>query len=365
MSIGIYSRYRRHDATLAALALARFLRQRASDFSLFARDWRVPYLDPDWDNKIGGYQTSFHPRAVAYRRAAHKRQKAAYRKWVAKHSLIIWTEPPAEDDLYWAKKNHKNTHYAWCSWDTISQHDEWALNISDRILMPSKQQYEAVTLRFKIPHVEIVPYVPCLPTTFKGPKQDQYVRLFLSLYGSQLRQVEKGALQAMLAVMRRNKHVRCVVAGSKGLKSYIVKDMQRYANDSGGRFGFVRDCSWPQQVSLMGQADLVLWPCLRDGFGVVAKTAFAMGTPVAAFGIYPVHEYLNSGVDSVVLPCNHERNWLSVEHAQPDYHAYTNMIDEAIAKPNYLALLAIGASNSHLAAHAAFVEAWGKHLPAS
>lgn len=362
MKVGIYVCWQKHDAALAAAGLATHLCGRSVACSIRTRTWRTGPVDPFWDRRVEGGRRHFHPWALDKKRIARRLEKADFRAWAARQDVIVWPGPPDEDDYLWLMFEARKRQVVWCGLDMLQPADEWVLGLSTKLLLPSRRQYDVVAKHYTAADADVAPFDAGMPTAFKPPRADKYVRLFMSLHGSQLRKVERAAVGVLVDVARRNPHVLCVAAGAKGLDGSAVDEMRRAGAELGPRFRFEDDRPWPDHQAFMAEADLTVWPAVYEGMGIVGVTSMSVGTPVLANKIMPVTDYFADKVNSRLLPCQSSANWLGVPRARPEYGRMAEALHELVQQPDYLAYLSLGASNTHMLRRQAFSAAWDKHL---
>lgn len=344
MSIGLCIRYQKHDATFAGLAVAAYLKGRGTLFTIRARGWRARKVDPDWDQRIEAGHRNAHTWALDHKGENQKKLWLDYQRWVLRHKLIVWTEPPGEDELFFSLR-HNRSNVLWTSWDRIKADDEWALNMVDTLVVPTEEQRGLFKARWKLKGVQVVPWDPLLPITRKQAVPRNEVRLFLSIYGSQLHRVGLGSVLSVSRVMNTCAHVRATIACSKGLSNYTRREFRALQRAHGDKLQIVYDCPWTEQILLMARHDLTVWPTMVDGVGLVGLTSLYMGTPVISFDVSPVNEVLTGGVNSVLVPCKKEQDWLGVPHAAPDHRRFEHSLREVCKSQKLLRELT---SRTHL-----------------
>jgi glycosyltransferase involved in cell wall biosynthesis len=314
--IGIVTRYRKQDATFAALAVARRMDATARPCSLFCYDWRVGSIDPTYDNRV---------------------RKCSFRQWLSKVKHIVWTAPV---DGYFIdqaqRKGVRSTLYT--SWDQLEQYDERVLHEYSHVIVPSAVQAMQLRDRFKLRNVAVLPYDCGMPHTDKSDSSrgDGRIRLFLSLYGTQLHRVDLSAILILAGLVNDFANVDVTVACSKGLALYMLRELKWLRKRHQDRWRNLWDCPWNEQVIEMAEHDLTVWPAKWDGFGLVGSTSLAMGTPVISWDVNPINEHLSSGRNSILVSCDVEYNWLGVPHVKPDYEEFDYVLRWLLQEPNAL-----------------------------
>jgi glycosyltransferase involved in cell wall biosynthesis len=363
MTIGLCMRYQKHDSTFAGLSVASYLKGRGISFSIRAAGWRARHVDPDWDERVAGGTTCFHKWALDRKAHSHRKMWRAYQRWIQQHSQILWTEPPQDKELFFALRHGRHT-VLWTSWDRIRAEDDWALNMVDVLAVPTEEQRNLIRRRWKIKDVHVIPWDPLLPITRKrSVAKDGLVRIFMSIYGSQLDRVGLGSVLALSKVIRTNANVRATIACSKGLSAFTRREFRALKRLHGDNMIFLNDCPWHEQVMAIAHHDLTLWPTLTDGLGLVGITSLYMGTPVFSFNIPPVSEVLSAGVNSVLLSCKKEVDWAGVIHASPDHRKFEDALRTLCGDVNRLAELTAHTHKTLVKNRDAFMTGMAKVLP--
>lgn len=83
----------------------------------------------------------------------------------------------------------------------------------------------------------------------------------------------------------------------------LPRDRQELVH-MGGKFALESKVDWVSHTYYMKMADLVLWPTTREGLGLVGMESILQGTPVVAYDVPPVNEYLAHGVNSSLARCS-------------------------------------------------------------
>jgi glycosyltransferase involved in cell wall biosynthesis len=316
--IGIYTKYRKYDSTLAVLALARSLELQGRHISINAHEWREANVDTLFDNRV---------------------TQRSFQAWLPKLRHIVWAFPGEISQIDAARKlGIRSTLYT--SWDQLVPYDEKVLSSYSQVLLPTLVQAMKVRDKFGLKNVAVLPWYCHFPVTNKDSNTTVgKIRLFLSLYGNQRRHVDLASLGLLANVVRDFDKVEVTVAGSRGLSKYARKELRVYKKQLGTRFTVLDDCSWREQALLMGKHDLTVWPTLTDGFGLVGLTSLHMGTPVIAWDMNPINEHLALGRNAILVPGELDYNWLGVPRIKPDYAEFNRILRWLLDKPKELAEL--------------------------
>jgi len=367
VAVGIYTRYQKHDATFAAISLASYLRKIGVRVSLCARGWRASNVNPLWDNLLVTCNAKAHSRARDKKRATVSASWSAWKMWCRSHTCIVWTEPPSEEELFFARHAGLKT-ILWSSWEKVHDDYDWAINMVDAVLVPSYAQRDMFRRRFKLHEndsvLDVVPYVPDLPVTVKDHKSLPHDSpcIFVSLFGSQLRRVNIGSISSLSRILRACPRAKLVVACSRGLSRAARYTLQYIYRTYTDRVVLIPSCPWHTQMQLMAASQLTLWPAVFDGFGLIGITSLHMGTPVVAFDAPPFSEYLHNTQDSILVPSRVDRDGCGAARVTADYKRYEACVVEMIRKPDIIAGLTSNTAKHLNSLRSSFTSGWSRHL---
>lgn len=342
--LAIVIRYRKHDCTLAALAVARYLDMSARRYTLIRLDWRAGSIDPAYDNKV---------------------HQIPFGKWLPKISHVLWTIPADEFYISYLRE-HKVRNTLYISWDQVERYDEKALSLYTHVLVPSLIQAMQLRDTFNIRNVAVLPYDSGLPHTLKldsNGRNDGKIRLFLSLYGLQLGRVDLASFFVLSSILKDVPNLHVTVGCSKGLAPFTKRDLIQLHKRFGPRWMNLWDCPWYEQAVQMGEHDLTIWPARWDGFGIVGSTSLAMGTPVVSWDVTPINEYLSAGRNSLLVPCDVEYNWLGMPKVKPDYEEFNRILRWLVSRPQDIAELRRHTAEKLESRRVDFRKGWDVVLP--
>jgi glycosyltransferase involved in cell wall biosynthesis len=339
--ISIVTRYRKHDCTLAALAIARHFEDMTRRYALISYDWRTGFVDPAYDNKV---------------------RHTAFQRLLTKTKHFVWTAPVDNYFIETAQKHGiRSTLYT--SWDQLEPYDEKVIGEYTHVLVPSLVQAMQLRDRFKLRNVAVLPYDGGLPHTIKSTFCDSRIRLYLSLYGAQLHRVDFSAIILLSHLVRDMPNVHVTIGCCKGLAQYTKREIKLLAKMYPDRWRVLWNCSWPQQAIEMGQHDLTIWPARWDGLGLVGITSLTMGTPVIAWDVTPMNEYLSAGRNSILVPVPVQYNWIGMPVAQPDYTEFDRILRWLITQPDMLTELKQHTNEQLPGRREDFQKGWNAILP--
>jgi glycosyltransferase-like protein len=142
-------------------------------------------------------------------------------------------------------------------------------------------------------------------------------RVMLSIGGIEPRKNTLTSLRAFDAARKqfhgKGETLVWVIGGGETLFDYRAyrEEFFSEAESLGLRIGkdIIIQGSVPEDsiASLYGAADVFIFPSVKEGWGLVVLEALASGVPVIASGIEPMTEYLEDGVNSLLVrPMDHE-----------------------------------------------------------
>lgn len=312
--IGICSRYRRSDATHAALAIDRHMSASGRKTGFMCYDKRTGTVAPGYDNKI-------HQKRFKY--------------WLNSNlSHIFWLV--SADPFYVAAASSENIiNIIYISWDQLEPGDEILLSMYNVVLVPSVVQATQLRDRFGIKRIAVLPFDCGYPICKKTTNIDQYrIRVFLPVYGSQLKNMELPAIILAANLVQARKNIYLTIYWSKGLSRSIVKHLYKLGKKLGDRLILKEVLNWNDYALEMNKSDLTLWLSKSDGYGLVGLTSLHMGTPVVAWDVTPINEYLSIGRNSVLVTTNIEYDYLGIPSVVPNYVELENVLTQIFDSPN-------------------------------
>lgn len=338
----ICTRYRKSDATISAIAVASRLHDLARRHSIISYDLRANTVDATYDNKVRA--SNFHA-------------------WLPKTSHIIWTAPVDNYFIDTARREGiRSTLYT--SWDQVEPYDEKVIGDYTHVLVPTP--YQAIKLRdhFKLRNIAVLPFDSGIPITSKPAcDADGFIRLFISLYGSQLRRIDVSAIIMLANILRDTPNVAITIGCCKGLAKYTSQTLKDVQRKYPKRWNVLWDCPWASQVIEMGMHDLTVWPARWDGFGLVGISSLMMGTPVIAWNVIPMNEHLIAGRNAVLVETESEPNWLGMPLVQPDYNEFDRVLRWVLDRPEVLAELKRHTAEGLESRRDDFRKGWNAVLP--
>jgi glycosyltransferase involved in cell wall biosynthesis len=217
------------------------------------------------------------------------------------------------------------------------------LQLANRIYVASRftastlKDYEGLTAP-----IEVIPYgFPETATnrTYRGPQSQRRIKL---LFVGRLEQ-RKGIANMFAAVEKLKNFVELTVVGVKSTNNCVA------LNTALAQHKYIPNMPHADILELMKQHDILLFPSLFEGFGLVITEAMSQGTPV-------ITTERTAGPDLI----NHDENGWLIEAGSTD--ALIASIEDAISRPARI----IGAGKAAMeTARQRPWEVYGKELAAS
>ena len=316
MHVGIYTRYYRHEATYAAMRLAKHAQCRGLEVSMFTDDRPDVGVCKTWDQQV------------------LRHGPGEFTNWAHKQDLILWTHVPPEGQLHWAKKHGKRT-VVLALWQELCSLDRKTLRQADVVLCPGPWIAALLRRRWKLEQCVSVHWDVGLPITTRDDTQPLYApRLLLptDLLCPKF-SPELGAM--MLSVLETCPEVSLTISYVpsrwRGWELSLMRSLR-----STGRFQMLASIREHDRPLLFQQHDLTLWPCLNDNFAYGALYSLTVGTPVLAMA-GPAACGVLENTNSVVVPGDLHTSDLGVPYVVPDYPAYLQYLLNAVSDPHALA----------------------------
>lgn len=165
------------------------------------------------------------------------------------------------------------------------------LNLADCIIVASTYlQKSLVKYGFNKEKIHVVPYgFPSI-----SPKEYRTIDGKLKiLYVGGLHQL-KGLSYMFDAINDLSEQVELTIIGSGNLSEHLLKELKKH-NYLGSR-------SHQQVLKAMKESDILLFPTLSDGFGMVVSEAMSQGTPVIATDHCCAIDIIKNGVNGWIVP---------------------------------------------------------------
>lgn len=255
-------------------------------------------------------------------------QPLAFRKLKAHHIakktsarfFLFWNNPSALQWSPYLKNSHLIYYEHGASWFKPKTPDvQHSLHMADRIICVSQAAKRMLEMRWDIPHEKIRVCLnavrhDCVPVKQEVKPFPKDRPLTIGFAG-RLEDV-KGVtltLYTLAEIMKRNRNVRLIIAGSGSKKNTLHLLAQQLKVQEKVTFSeFITKMS-----DFYNSIDILLCPSLRESFGLVCAEAHAHGCPVIATHI--------DGIPEVV---RHMKTGVTIRPSLPlkDYHKYKGQI---------------------------------------
>ena len=341
MKLGLYTRYLRDEVTYAAIRVANFARDRGIPVDVVCPTNACSKLvEPYWDQ----HALMIHG--------------GEFTEWAKKCSTLVWTFVPDVEQVAWCRRKEIHTVLL-ASWDEMQEPDFKAAQAFDTVVAPSKAAQEFLRSK-KLTNVECVRWDPGVSYTRKPDAHvGERVRMFVPLFGTQPERVDDSVLPMFDEILM-------TTAGSVTLSyvpshwnAYARKQLRRLHARHPGRVTLV-DRFTPSRLNVYyGQHDLTVCPSLVENFCLPVSVSLAMGTPVVAFEMPPVVEFVTEAngllVKEEIVPTR-----TGVPTVMPRYDGFGKAVVELASNPDRIRRLQRGTEHGCLQRREFFETKWGR-----
>jgi len=317
--LGICTRYGLHEATYAAMRVARWFESRGGAASLFAPQPTCPRYD---------LPTAYQPLSPP---------QTLFTKWARGHDAVLWTHVPQIEQLLWTSSQGIKTVIL-ALWAEISGMDTAALRAADCVLCPFALMTDLLH-RCGVKRAVTIPWDTGDPLVQPCGSAD-IVRVLLPIYDGNVHRIERTALMVLGRAVARFPYVTASLFYSASSASPDAlrcwRDYRRMFPEQIFAFSGIGPAYRP---AVFQQYDLVFWPTQFESIGLVGLTAVAAGAPVLAFDFPGTRECLNRH-NSLLSPTRsrHGSNGMPVVN-DPDYVAIEAGLHELLRNRSLLSSL--------------------------
>jgi len=312
MLVGVHTRYCRCEATLLAHRIADVVQQHGADVTLYTHDNHWPPLQPTWDKRV------IRSRDVSYTR------------WAADCSCIIWTEIPTLAQLRWANDHGKRTVVI-PDWRDLGTAHRRILEAAGTVVCTSRYFAGLLQDRWHLNNCLTTCWDPGVPLVEKRVPPEGRIRLLYPLEW-----ITPASQPSIILMLSHLLNVADVALTVLYLPSRIDSPCRRFLDNLQNMH--------PDRVKLLRRApltdlswhfaahDLTIWPSASDHTGCGALMSVYGGTPVVAFNVPPLNEFL-SPTNSSLVPCGHRQSSLGALRARLDYNAFGSRLSALVTHP--------------------------------
>lgn len=336
--LGIYTRYQHCEDALVALRLANWAAQAGHVVSLYTPTQTRVALDGHWDKEV----TTSHD--------------CRYTDWVVDKTMVIWTRCPISEQIEWANKHNIRTSI-FCLWHELHEDHVRSYRAADFVLSPSNISAQFVEQVFKIRQSHALPWDTGEPFTVKDPRlHADYIRVLLPLFDHAPYEVEATALEvAGRALLRFPTMMLTVAYNASKIAPFATRRIKEFKKDFGSRVRLMPGVLIGQRPMLFAAHDLTYWPVCCANTGMIGLTSITMGTPVLAFQIPPLTEFLTT-LNSIQVPTTVYSGDMGVPRMEPNYDVMEQHFHAVLADVNRLKLLQQGVLHGLVQRRKAFGE---------
>lgn len=337
--LGIRTPYSHCEATYAAMRIADWAEQRGIDVSILTVTDNPPLLSDEWDSRV----TLQH--------------SVKFAEWVDEQDSIVWLFPPAEEQLRWVKKMGKHT-IGVVFWHLMRPGHAQLYKHFDTLVTPAHAASDLFRVRWGRDDIVVAPWEPGLPTTIKDPNRPEHMlRVLLPVLDHMPDRTTTEALGLAARLVESGEAMITVAYTPSQLRPAGVKYLQQLVKRHPDNCRLVASPSIANRPFLFHQHELTVWPTHSEDIGMLGMTSLAMGTPVAAFDVPPLDEFLMRE-NSLLLPCDITYSETGAPSAVPDYQLFGDKVLDLIGDCEHLRQLEKNASLNLNTRRAAFNSSW-------
>lgn len=293
---------------------------------------RVAARIADWA-ELRGHAVSIRPTNHAPANIGLRWDKSAvlarslrFTDWAQSQDAIVWTHKPIFEQIAWAKSNNVFT-VVYALWQELNPADKAAFKEAAVVLAPSLGAAKFVASKWNIHKTLAALWDSGLPLTIKDPRiKPNYCWVLLPLFDHEPYKTEMTAIEIAARLVNDYPDVVLTIAyNSSTMATYgqrRMRQIQRYFRD---RVRLVKRVPLNRRPLLYRDHDLTLWPVHQENTGIVGIDSISMGTPVAAFHMPPLTEFLNQN-NAVLAPCQGSYTQLGAPRAEPNYTIFERCV---------------------------------------
>lgn len=270
---------------------------------------------------------------------------------------VIWPELIWLDKVILAKASKSST-YLIPMWESIHRKDISNFGYYSSIVCPSIATRECFK-RQGITNTTYIPYDPCVEKGKHKEFNERDIRFLLPIAGGEPRRNVGFIMRIMGRIMQDYYNVKLTVTYlSARWPPSAGEDLLRLRIAFRDRLTVIHNQSYEDHLNTYRSHDLTLWPTDQEGLGIIGLESISCGTPVIAWDIPPINEYLTNGVNSILLPCTVRHNWFGVVTACPDEKRFEDKLRGLIDKKEDLQALLNTTDGLPKEISQRFVEGW-------
>lgn len=287
MRIGFASYYRRHENVAAAFRLADFCQRQGWSVSFFSPLDCLYRVHPRWDRRVVS------------------QSRWRYQDWVRTCQAVVWTEPFSPTHVEAAASFGVKT-IVLALRDALTSSLFLSCDKASHVIAPCRATSLLLQERHGIP-AKYIPWDAGCPVVKKNDVLGARIKLIVPLHGTQTGRVDTLTIPLLGKVACECPEVDIsILYSSRSFRPETFKEIRKSVKECGaGRLSLL--CAGkmrPEDVSLQyGKHDLLAWPSEVDGTGSIGLESLSFGTPVLAYRMAPVDEYIRDGVNGKLVPC--------------------------------------------------------------
>lgn len=313
MAVGFSCWWRRQGISYMAAQMADML-----------ADQRVPSTIRPFEK----YEDGVHPRERHW-----IDRNCAYPTWLNKHrpkAVFFIHHCPLDQVQENVKQGVKSVYVV--MWERFVDYEKSA-RIADVLVAPTAGCYQLLQNRGYANKTVYIPWMVPIHTS-KPPSNGKPIKLLFAQGLPEPRRRGDFVFRAVNQMLKEDRDLELAVHYVGHLLPRDRLEMNRLPE--------VQLMANPDSVThnhALRMADLFLWPTTREGLGLMGLEAIAVGTPVVAYDVPPLGEYLAHGVNASLAKCS--LHWFrdgvpEVEQDEVAYQSYLGALRYALDNLNEL-----------------------------
>lgn len=315
MLVGICTRYYRCEATLLACRIAAAVLSHGGDVVFYVGQDRLVSVDQTFDKHV----------TLA--------RKRAFNDWAKPCTHLVWLDNPAFKDIRWANAEGKHTIIV-PNWHQAHKDLRKVYHAAGSVVCTSRAAADFFIRRWKVPRCIPAGWDPGLAITHKrAPLDAARPRLFYPL--ELITPVNQPSMLFMLERLLADTQATLTVAYAPSrLDSQSRGTLESLERRFDSRVKLLRSMPLCNLAMQFAVHDLTLWPSRADNAALGALMSTFVGTPVLAFNVPPVNEFVHA---NTLVPCNHREGVIHEPLAVLNYRDYGTYLNQLVTEPTALA----------------------------
>jgi hypothetical protein len=266
---------------------------------------------------------------------------------------------PVPEQVSWAKRRDKLTILA-PLWHELTKRQRRTARVAHHIVAPSRSCGDWIKERWQVRNCLTAPWDVGIPNTFREDMHDPArYRLLIPAFDGAVAELPLAQFEDLLT-SRPDVDLTFAFTPSQA-RSMLRRWLQSLQRRFGDRVSLRCAVPWQQRQLLYAQHDLTIWLANKASTGFVGLTSLSMGTPVLAYSVSPLYEFLNTQ-NSVLVPCTVEHTAQGLPYVEPNHQQFYSYLTAVLSQRKYLNRLQSRASCNLPSRQSMFLGVWQRVL---